>query len=537
MLLTTIAFVALVVMPFCYFSFEFVRMLGAHQQQRTAIDAAAMAAARDASRIVVEDPNCGFVSLSDDAPDGKATKAGDNFFTPVRSINTILATTRLDMIIADQLNSTIMRQCAEIDYQNAIGAKNRLVTTLQKAFSPQGCAFDKDGNVLSPLSDAQTAYETNLIRMNGNSQPVPNSFKLTLGCETGLYTITQYPQPLSIAAVTNQTGNENYYKAFVNVPYTSSFGERDFVFAAIASNVTAVDFRLFQPTMPALPYLIPSVVKCEADQTFTTTDQYGKKQVQVVHAIACAEPSSLGDHLPEPGAMAIDFPTGGLSGITCLQDMFSSSQIMKCPTDLLFTALLGDSPPQPLSGTVPAPLTDEHVAFGGGITLCVYDWIRNQGTALNVASLVSAFKIPFDPGSTGHEELFQADLQGNVQHTEKSMAADVTMPISQMQPYGRSGVAFMLSGGNATFFDVYIKDYVYQPGRILGGNHAGQPLEISTYAPGMPDGKGRQIDEYPTLTYQFPTGPPNGAVRPTYQNEGIAVDILFRVRTPPIPWP
>lgn len=44
MLLATVAILAFVVMPLAYFSLEFIRMLGAHQQQRSAIEAAGMAA-------------------------------------------------------------------------------------------------------------------------------------------------------------------------------------------------------------------------------------------------------------------------------------------------------------------------------------------------------------------------------------------------------------------------------------------------------------------------------------------------------------
>jgi len=83
-------------------------------EQRAAIDVASLAAAKDLSKIVVEDPYFGFIALSDYAPSGKhnphrlfqsagATTDGhadagvhaawhdgrDGFPMPVRSINTI----------------------------------------------------------------------------------------------------------------------------------------------------------------------------------------------------------------------------------------------------------------------------------------------------------------------------------------------------------------------------------------------------------------------------------------------------------------
>ncbi|NJL73487.1 MAG: hypothetical protein HC888_19155 [Candidatus Competibacteraceae bacterium] len=78
-------------------------MLGTNSEQRTAIEAAALAAARDLSMIAIDTPDYGFVSLSDSAPIGSTTAAADNFYTPVRSINGIIGTLRLDMIIADKL--------------------------------------------------------------------------------------------------------------------------------------------------------------------------------------------------------------------------------------------------------------------------------------------------------------------------------------------------------------------------------------------------------------------------------------------------
>ncbi len=62
------------------FALGYTRLVGSSQEQRTAIEAASLAAAKEISRIVVNDPNFGYISLSDAAPVGKATAAGDNFF-------------------------------------------------------------------------------------------------------------------------------------------------------------------------------------------------------------------------------------------------------------------------------------------------------------------------------------------------------------------------------------------------------------------------------------------------------------------------
>src|SRR5579885_854838 len=84
---------------------SYVRFTGTRLEQRTAIESAAIAAAKDLSRICINTPECGWVSLSDYAPNGSATQAPDGFDLPVRSINTLIGTARLDLIIAHQLNA------------------------------------------------------------------------------------------------------------------------------------------------------------------------------------------------------------------------------------------------------------------------------------------------------------------------------------------------------------------------------------------------------------------------------------------------
>ena len=510
-----------------------------------------MAAAKDIGRIVVDDPDEGFVSISDYPPSGTNTKASDNYFTEVRSINTILATARIDMIIADQLNSNIMRSASIRDYQNALKAKDRLMTILNAAIQPGGSGTDIDGKTVSPYDDAVQAYQSNLIQMTGGkSVLVPDSLKMSLGWEKELYTTTVFPQPISIAQIKNDERNDTCYAAYVNVPFnfkSPPYGPGpayNFVFYAIDSNIRLVDYRGFLPSSENgnLPYLIPSIIKVEADQQFTdrnpSTDQL---QTRTVHSIACAEPASLGERLPAAGALGVDFPTGNAPGLGHLLDIFQTPQIMKSPTDLLYTPPLGDSPPADFIEVVPTPLPSKHPPFANVLALGMYDWIRRCGTGVNVKSLIDAFVLPFawsglstDP----HAEYYQMDLQGNINHFAEATAKKVTRPVTQHQIYARSGITLIGVdlAGNKTLYDVFIKDYVNQPGRTMGGVHAGESMGDA-----MPPcinklyGIGREIDEL-AFAGTFPTGPGNGAVRPTYQQEdAVAVDILVRGRSIIVP--
>jgi hypothetical protein len=121
-------------------------------------------------------------------------------------------------------------------------------------------------------------------------------------------------------------------------------------------------------------------------------------------------------------------------------------------------------------------------------------------------------------------------------------------------------------------FDVYIRDQVYQPGSTKGGRHAGEPMDFQPVAlnqkilpgsfrqnqdlggtgfgaysykppkptrknPGLPPAVTNQSDFAETSGftsskyYQYSQGPGTGKnpkMRPTYQKNGMAVDIRFR---------
>ena len=186
MLILVLAILLGILMLILAFSLSYVRILGSNAEQKTAIEAAALAAARDLGKVVVEDPNFGFISISDAAPSTPNTKANDGFSMPVTSINTLLGTIRVDMIIARQLSDTTMTTLAETDYTNAMAAKDFLVAALQQAMLPGAGGSnlrDVDGNVVSPYQAAVDAYQQNVVRIaGGKSRMVNGSMKLTLGC-------------------------------------------------------------------------------------------------------------------------------------------------------------------------------------------------------------------------------------------------------------------------------------------------------------------------------------------------------------------
>lgn len=576
-MLAVIAAVAFVLMLLLFFFFKFVRITGGYQEQKTAIESAALAAARDLGSIVIQDPYFGFIGLSDSAPAGTGTYtvAGDKWYMSVQSINTILATVRLDMIIADKLENKVMNDCAQRDYVNALSARDRLKTALLAAVVTDGRYTDINGNAINPQQDAINAYNQCAQRMTGaHTRLVPNTLTLSLGCIPNALTNTTVPQPPGVDPTTAPTASNNQqnncYLAYVDQPYYSQTSGQniDFVFAATASDLTLVDFKsyidnsVFHPpgtgTINGLPWLIPSIVSCQADQQFNDTDANGKPVTRVIHAIACAEPMNNFDIRPHPGALTFTFQDGMIpSVIQHPIDLFNNKPNTATQTTAclwLFTSANGDCPDNPLPNPLVSnftlnlptinvpPDTPTHPWATDAESVALYDWVRRGGSAVNVRALVDMFSTfsfdTSDVGSTIHAFEFTPPTNqsntlvypGTITYTVLHLANNVTSDrISQHQWQAIAPSCIWTgSGTNQTYYDLDIRDNCYQPGTLIvggqpvGGLHGGEPLakqwldtsnDSQSYIAELINGqKAFAAQSAPVSSFAFP--PPIGAPGP-----------------------
>ncbi len=526
-LIVAIAILAFVVVVIGLFILSFTRLLGSHQEQRTAIEAASLAVAHDLSAIVIEDPYFGFVSLAGSPPVGKGTKAGDNYFVSVQSINSLLATIRLDMLIADQLNDDIMRSLVRADYAKAMVAKDNLVSKLRQVILPGGFGNDCNGNKIEPYQDAINAYQTNVVRMNGGkSQLVTGSMKLSLGLASGLNTSTNVPSPPGTGAVSQSQQEQGFYKAFMNVPYDNL----DFVFAAMDSDTSLVDRTKFQANDASLPYVIPDVIKCEADQKFSFKDEHGNDKVATTHAVACSEPADSIDPLPNPGMFELVFTPSVPPEIGKLGDIFLYQGLQTSPSDWVQSPNGGDYPGTALKDFYPRVVNDDHPQFGKMVSLAFYDWLRRGREHIDVASLINTLNNPLSKSiavGLPQKHQFSIEPNGTVSCVIVSDTPTTALAVSDHQYRAESGLVILSS--NKKVYDAFLRDFVYQPGRINGGIHAGEPINqpLPTVAGG---GMGGLLDENPANTVVFSTGPGGGDVRPTYQTKGVAVQLRLKAR-------
>jgi hypothetical protein len=518
-----------ILLSILFFGLNYTRILGAHDQQRTAIEAAALAAARDLTSIVVEDPNCGFVSLSDVAPVGSGTIAGDNYYLSVKGINTLLATTRLDMIIADQFNDPVMQQLAQRDYDDALAAQDGLSKTLS-AVVAGGTGIDANGKVVNPLQDALQAYKSNSVRMLGPNkcQLVENSLKLSLGCiSNDESTTTPIPQPAQFAQMSDSGQSNGCYLPYVNAPY----GSKNFVFCATAKDIHLVDGKKVQSLIGGLPYQLPSIVICQADEIYRYSDNHADVSTKIVHVRACAEPACVNDNVPAPGSLQLGFPEGKPSTMNSLQDLLVHP-LNKAPADYVLTSRKDDSPP-----AVATPFTimsgaTQHPVFGVILHTAVYDWIRRARTKPNLQAIAGGISQNFqdtDP-SSAHALNFDFVDNGSILITSVPISANTRYVISQDQYLGASGMALQefVNTPQQTSYDLVIKDYTFVQGRTNGGRHAGEPFGSGGTV--VPFSQPGWLFQNVTGMMQFPIGPAGGAVRPTYQTPGVAVEILMQKR-------
>ncbi len=522
-LILTLAIILVVVLPIGIFALSYSRLIGSHHEQVSAIEAAALSAAQDLSRIVVEDPDIGFISIGDYGPSGKDTKAMDNYFLPVHGVNTLTATCRLDMILADLLDDETLRRMAQRDYNQVQSARLRLETALRAAILPGGKGKDLDGKDIEPLKNAEAAYNANQIRMNGgNSRLVAGSMKLTLGCVDGLTTMTPIPAPSQYANLVPNQQDGGFYKAYVNVPY----GGQNFVFCAAARSATLVETKEFVENLGSLPYFLPTVVRCDAEQEVDYVGTETRKATTRLAASACAQPGVLNDRRPFPGSLLLSFPDGAVPELTTLLSVFNHPNVAKSPTDRSKTSLDGDSPPEALSGFALPVVNSEHPPVGHLLRIALYDWLRRVGPNLNVQSVFDAFKQPLSSDASAHADALSADANGIVSHRSFAIDSGVSLPVSQNQWYAASGQ--LIESKNGFKYDCFIRDYVFQPGRSKGGGHGGEPLALVPPSGVVSTVKPVGINEDLSHAQKFPTGPADGAARPTYSSECIAAEIRFR---------
>ena len=479
------------------FALAYTRLLGGNQEQKTAIEAASLAAAKDLGRIVMKDDHFGWVSLSDYAPHGSMTKAPDGLYQSVYSMNTILATIRLDMILADQVatatgNPTSMstwKMLADQDYAAAMTSKDKLTTLLTNSLLPGGDPNAKDiqGTLVTPYNSAEQAYKQNDLRQS-ESAYVNGSLKLTLGClQDGSETTVNIPQPSGKAALGGAQTQNGKYLSYTNYPYNG----KNFIFSATGASLKLVDTKKFRTSL-GLPYAIPGVVKAEADQKlFKNGDK--TKAVGITHAVSCAQTACVPDPRPAPGLFIADFVDGQVpASIERPADWLNQSQLTNStnPADVM-SPKGGDYNGPGSAGTLVPDnsLGSTVVPPANGAAAAVYDWLKRGGHTVNIDSVVAFINgVGVPSGKFQANRMYKWTIKnGVISVTDAVAVKEPYIACSENQLYIECGDAMdevdATSGSKTSPWALYMKDECRRWGEVYGGQHAGEPLPLPAGSP------------------------------------------------------
>jgi hypothetical protein len=433
-----------------------------HQQ---ALEAASLKAASELSRIVVNDPYWGYVSLSDYPAMGTATTAGDGQPLPVHSINSILAATRLDYIIAFELGNATLEDMAMEDLRNAKEAEKRLARVLNRALKENNSeARDINGDQVNPYRDA---WDTYVGCLGSLPKPKPGQFKLTLGKlnDTAATTIRLpymsdpgnrtkfFPKEIQI---------NGCYRAYVDIPV----GSEHFSFVAVGPQSSLVNIQKFVPGEEKNDEL-SSIVRVEAA---CECQNLLEKIPQVVSGQACAEPCTLGTS-PAPTALLVSFPGGRPSSITSIGDLINDRQL----SATMMNSYIPRGNDYPGDASCRLEHTSSQFSAATSIAMCFHDWLRSNYSLPGVESVISALN---------------QNLNGIGQRISTSFVlavkADGTVIVSPLYDRPFQGFAveenqfYSLATEPVLLGDrdslIMCRDEVRSLGNSNGGKHAGQPL-------------------------------------------------------------
>ncbi len=417
-----------------FFVVNYNRFQGTVQMQSSAIEAAALTASGDLSRIVYNDPHFGYVALSDHPPIAPnsinpSMLAGDGYPLPVQSINVLVGTLNLDSQIINSMSSSLntttlsyMNQLINADYTNLQQTVHNLTNLLNSAVSGTVCT-DWYGNSVNLIPDAQNAYNNNLgngMTQGGISTPAKLSFKLgylNKVIPTNIPTPNNYYNYVS-------TGSPQYCY-FANQSY--AINGLNLAFSAIGNNVELVnsnDFSL-SPLITS-PTIVPTVLKVSVNQpinitnstsnTSNTTSNTSTTLTSTIHKEACAIPYNQLDPRPNPGSITFRMPQGVLpNNISPLTIMNNNTNITypigtggnggkpgaNFPQNQDYTPTSSTSLGGPASALANVPIPNSTAT---AVSTGIYHWLRNAGVkpVLNNAGLTG---LPSVIASSGTNDL------------------------------------------------------------------------------------------------------------------------------------
>lgn len=417
------------------------------------VDAAVKVAATDLSRIVINDPDFGYVSLSNHPATGKATLASDGEPLPVTGINTLIGTLRQNAIIADELNNPTMRALVDEDYKSLENTIKHLNLELAAALS--GTAHkrrnrDIHGELVNPSENVATFLSENLPEVWE-----VESVKLSLGwLENGSDTITALPQPAPLARLTKAQLQEKSYNAFTDYPVAG----KSFYFAGLGTQTHLVSNRMFHDYDDGR---VCSIVRLECNLV-SKADPTNKMQ-----CVTCCQPYSHPDSAAI-GAMTLRFSGRPVPGLLSWREFLTMGSFQD--NKLTNYEVIGGDFPYEREARMRVAQTAKQSSTPEQFSEKFYHWLRTNHARPKLDALLAMIDEPFK-SDTNEVYTYSIGQDGSVNRTISS-GNTFTRAVTADGQHVAMADTKMKSGASAIIF---FRDSVDNLSTD-GGKHGGQPL-------------------------------------------------------------
>ncbi|MBX9877027.1 MAG: hypothetical protein K2Y22_01080 [Candidatus Obscuribacterales bacterium] len=447
--------------------------LGGHKQATTAIDAAALQAAKDMTLITVDGP-LGKIGLVDNpAPTGNKY--------PVIGVNTLVGTLRLDALIASQLGNKNILYLVAQDSARAVTAINQLRQRIELSRTGQAGAFDRDGNAVNIKKNAQDTYTANAVRLgNKKSGDASTTIDIQIGTmtvdsSTGQTNIPTPSQPGSAATDADINGSNSYiangmrfYKPNVNIAMPGLSG-MNIRLLSLADSVSLIDKAYFSQVTGAgsgtdlstAMSQLPSCVQVTANEQVNSIVSPGgtpvNKAVQVISTATAG-----GQRMTAAtGTLAVSFPQG-FPGNPAAAANDSTPLTFNSVKSIMNAVQYSDAK----AATPSVDATDESQTWNGGakgvwlkangsnfpssgsldklnfkglpgrdsdnpsvsLSFMVYDWLRSMGLRPNPKSVIDALSFDLKTYVNGNSQPKSFPITQGASYLEPVYAQEQQLP-------------------------------------------------------------------------------------------------------------
>lgn len=435
-------------------------------QAQDIVEAAAVVAANDLSRIVINDSHFGFVALSNYPAIGQSTCAPDGEPLPVIGINTLVATVRQNWLIARQLKNRAFYSFVREDKDYLDKTVDALNVSLSACLDDtnEECFSDIHGDIIDPVASVRTFLQSNLPE---NMEL--ESIKLSNGwLNEGGTTTVALPIPHQYALVGDYDSENDCYKPFVDIPVDNC----SFSFAGLGSTSCLVDPSQFQESDGEH---ICTIVKVAC--TIRIKDHFrlpfGRRLNNRLECVACCQPYTLPD-LSMKGAMTIRFSGGLVPGLDSWRDLLSDSSFVDRQSTV-YDICRGD---YPLEHDARMKLVTDDFGTNSQESKTshqfaehLYYWLRNGRTCPHIGAFLEMMNQPFQY-SCNSIYIYQFLDDGNI---SRQIVDCDSFPIGVTADAQSSAMSVAsISAGLTPVF--LFRDNVKRLGTKYGGKHSGQPL-------------------------------------------------------------